>query len=500
MSQALSILLRVRRRAGADRRRRLAGSPIRQQPPRRQHQSRPDAAAGGDRRRRGRRPPAAGAGPARQYRTSADDRRPDRHRRGTQHRPRQPGREPMPQRARCRRRRAAAPDCAAARRRLERARARGRSCSTMPSRKCPSRRRGRLAPPLPTKCAARRRRCRNGAANAPIRSQASPRSRWPAGPSPARAARRNRCRRGRLSRNEPMMPRPLRPSRSSRRPPPVRAPERAAAPPPPPRRRPHRTPTRISPKWRNGWKPRCAGRPVTRLRRRSLPPVAPEPPPAPPRRPRRREPTAAPPAPAEERLRKSRRRDGVPAGPSEDPFVRSAKVPRRVLFLATLIAAGSLTGPALAQDISINLGQGNGGVTERAIQLIALLTVLSIAPSILIMMTSFTRIVVVLSLLAHGARHRDRAAEFRHHRAGDVPHRVRDGTGAAEILRRRHQAAGRQRDRRRGRVAAGVGAAARLHAEERAREGPEAVHGSVAANRRRRRPRRCRCAFWCRPS
>ncbi|MGY3136485.1 flagellar biosynthetic protein FliP [Bradyrhizobium sp. USDA 4501] len=53
----------------------------------------------------------------------------------------------------------------------------------------------------------------------------------------------------------------------------------------------------------------------------------------------------------------------------------------------------------MAQDISINLGGGNGGVTERAIQLIALLTVLSIAPSILIMMTSFTRIVVVLSLL-----------------------------------------------------------------------------------------------------
>jgi len=64
-----------------------------------------------------------------------------------------------------------------------------------------------------------------------------------------------------------------------------------------------------------------------------------------------------------------------------------------------LIAAGSLADPAFAQDISINLGQGNGGVTERAIQLIALLTVLSIAPSILVMMTSFTRIVVVLSLL-----------------------------------------------------------------------------------------------------
>ena len=56
-------------------------------------------------------------------------------------------------------------------------------------------------------------------------------------------------------------------------------------------------------------------------------------------------------------------------------------------------------GPSAAQDISINFGQGGSGLTKRAIQLIALLTVLSIAPSILIMMTSFTRIVVVLSLL-----------------------------------------------------------------------------------------------------
>jgi len=79
--------------------------------------------------------------------------------------------------------------------------------------------------------------------------------------------------------------------------------------------------------------------------------------------------------------------------------VRQLLLPRRVVFIAVLIAAASLAGGAAAQDISINLGPGNGGVTERAVQLIALLTVLSIAPSILIMMTSFTRIVVVLSLL-----------------------------------------------------------------------------------------------------
>jgi len=67
--------------------------------------------------------------------------------------------------------------------------------------------------------------------------------------------------------------------------------------------------------------------------------------------------------------------------------------------LAAAAAALLLTAaPAAAQDISINFGQGSG-VTERAIQMIALLTVLSLAPSILVMMTSFTRIVVVLSLL-----------------------------------------------------------------------------------------------------
>jgi flagellar biosynthetic protein FliP len=60
-----------------------------------------------------------------------------------------------------------------------------------------------------------------------------------------------------------------------------------------------------------------------------------------------------------------------------------------------ILAASS---PASAQSINVDLGQ-NAGLTERVIQMIAMLTVLSLAPSILVMMTSFTRIVVVLSLL-----------------------------------------------------------------------------------------------------
>jgi flagellar biosynthetic protein FliP len=73
----------------------------------------------------------------------------------------------------------------------------------------------------------------------------------------------------------------------------------------------------------------------------------------------------------------------------------------RRVRLATVVAGValvSLVAPAAAQDISINFGQG-GGLTERVLQLIALLTVLSLAPSILVMVTSFTRIVVVLSIL-----------------------------------------------------------------------------------------------------
>ncbi len=72
------------------------------------------------------------------------------------------------------------------------------------------------------------------------------------------------------------------------------------------------------------------------------------------------------------------------------------------LFVLSLLAAAltlaALSLPAAAQDISVSFGQGSG-LTERIIQLVALVTVLSLAPSILVMVTSFTRIVVVLSLL-----------------------------------------------------------------------------------------------------
>jgi flagellar biosynthesis protein FliP len=68
-------------------------------------------------------------------------------------------------------------------------------------------------------------------------------------------------------------------------------------------------------------------------------------------------------------------------------------------FAAAALCGVCLTADAaLAQSLSLDLGAGASS-TGRIVQLIALLTVLSIAPSILVMVTSFTRIVVVLSFL-----------------------------------------------------------------------------------------------------
>jgi flagellar biosynthesis protein FliP len=63
----------------------------------------------------------------------------------------------------------------------------------------------------------------------------------------------------------------------------------------------------------------------------------------------------------------------------------------------TAVSSGT-QGAAGAGGLTIDFS-GGGMFTDRMMQIIALVTILSIAPSILIMMTSFVRIVVVLSLL-----------------------------------------------------------------------------------------------------
>jgi flagellar biosynthetic protein FliP len=70
-----------------------------------------------------------------------------------------------------------------------------------------------------------------------------------------------------------------------------------------------------------------------------------------------------------------------------------------LLTLAWLAVACIIGLPAAAQSLSIDFGDGGGSTTARIVQLLAMLTVLSLAPSILVMVTSFTRIVVVMGFL-----------------------------------------------------------------------------------------------------
>lgn len=66
------------------------------------------------------------------------------------------------------------------------------------------------------------------------------------------------------------------------------------------------------------------------------------------------------------------------------------------------IAFISLAGPVFAQQISLDLGTGEGELATRAIQLITLVTLLAFLPSIAIAVTCFPFMVTVMSIMRQG--------------------------------------------------------------------------------------------------
>jgi flagellar biosynthetic protein FliP len=73
---------------------------------------------------------------------------------------------------------------------------------------------------------------------------------------------------------------------------------------------------------------------------------------------------------------------------------------RRILALAAL-AALLLAAPAVAQDLTLDLGPGDS-LAARSVQLLVLITVLSVVPGLAVMVTCFPFIVTVLSILRQG--------------------------------------------------------------------------------------------------
>lgn len=79
-------------------------------------------------------------------------------------------------------------------------------------------------------------------------------------------------------------------------------------------------------------------------------------------------------------------------------FSRLKRTCLAAIFMAVLVAAVGLASPAVAQELSLDFGSG-GSATARMIQVILLITLVSLAPSLLVMVTSFTRMVIVLSFV-----------------------------------------------------------------------------------------------------
>jgi flagellar biosynthetic protein FliP len=69
----------------------------------------------------------------------------------------------------------------------------------------------------------------------------------------------------------------------------------------------------------------------------------------------------------------------------------------RIVIIACAFAA--MAAPAAAQSLNLDFGDGGGSSTGRIVQIVVLMTVITLAPSLLVMVTSFVRIVIVLSLL-----------------------------------------------------------------------------------------------------
>jgi flagellar biosynthesis protein FliP len=104
-----------------------------------------------------------------------------------------------------------------------------------------------------------------------------------------------------------------------------------------------------------------------------------------------------------------------------------------VIFAFAVFFLGGVAEAQTAPAINVDLGTG-AGLTERVVQLVGLMTVLSLAPSIVIMTTSFVRIIVVLSLLRTALGHAAVAAERRSGVPGPVPERHRHGSDLAGRL------------------------------------------------------------------
>lgn len=79
--------------------------------------------------------------------------------------------------------------------------------------------------------------------------------------------------------------------------------------------------------------------------------------------------------------------------------LKKGSLPLGIMTLICLGILGAFSTEGFSQTLTLDMGKEGGSFTGRMVQLVLVLSVLSLAPSILVMVTSFTRIIVVFSLL-----------------------------------------------------------------------------------------------------
>ena len=234
------------------------------------------------------------------------------------------------------------------------------------------------------------------------------------------------------------------------------------------RRRP--TPTRTSPRWRNAWKRPCAGRsrpsraaPSAPSRQPMMPAAAPEP--------MMPEPVAETHAArrcaAHSGAAAARRRGGAS---HRNPFTTASNRRWRACSAAQTAklenskdrplrpssdgggryrddpCGGCVSGRCARHQHQSRSGRRAHGTRDPAHRLHHGALAGAVDPDHDDLVHAHRRGAVAA---AHRARHRDRAAQCGDRRARALPHRLRDGAGAADRLRQRHPPAGQQRDQRR---------------------------------------------------
>ena len=110
-----------------------------------------------------------------------------------------------------------------------------------------------------------------------------------------------------------------------------------------------------------------------------------------------------------------------------------------------LLCADAVARSPASQRSAVADRPGGGQTYSLTLQVLLLMTALTLLPAILLMMTSFTRIVIVLGILRQALGAGPDAAEPGAHRPVAVPHAVRHGAGhrpgehrSGEALHGRH--------------------------------------------------------------